>query len=273
MLEGVELGFDRNHMVYSVCRDCACFRAFCFSGKEGHDAKAGFCCCEGKRDDFFLPYEFPVADDETRASWIRKYNENDLPEECRFHTQCSMLNFMEDEDETSRLAEKGYEVATVKVKELDFSDAIVANALRHDSSLKAWCDSHGDGIAVLFRKDDGIHAFALMCVERRNCDYSWILPTPPKFYFQKGDSRLAVRVMCHDGEIHNAHRMLLSQAYMHALEKKVDELYVVSYGESHAMLQNSGFRFAGYMLGGDGSDDDTGAKVMVKKLDDLENER
>ena len=33
---------------------------------------------------------------------------------------------------------------------------------------------------------------------------------------------------------------------------------------------NCGFRSAGYFLGGDGSDEDKGAFVMVKKVNDLE---
>ena len=93
MLENVQLGFgEKNHMVFSACRNCSCFRGIVVNGK------SGFCCAEGDVDGNFISFDYPCMDGEGRLEQLLGYQENELPDGCNFHTQCSMLNWMEDDE-------------------------------------------------------------------------------------------------------------------------------------------------------------------------------
>ena len=264
MLEGVDLGFDQNKMVFSACRDCACFRAFKFDGN------AGFCCSEGKVENCFIPFDYPLLDKDARKRAILKYNENPLPDDCVFHTQCSMLCFMDDESAIDEIASDEYEIEEKTVGELDLSGKIFNDVLERDASLRKWCCNVKDAIAILLKKDGEIHGFAFLTIEK-DYDYTWIQPHPPaKHYFQKGESRLGIRQLYADDAIHNAYRILLSLAFMKAIEKNADEIYAISYSDTLRFIAMNGFKHVGYMFGGDGGDDDASANVLVRKLNDLE---
>lgn len=264
MLEDVELGFDQNRMVYSACRNCSCFRAICL------DDNKGFCCSEGKAENFFIPFGYPLLDTQGKKRTVLQYQENPLPEDCKFHTQCSMLNFMEDESAIDEIVSEEFETIETTVGELDLSDVAFKDIIEKDSTFENWCKDVKDAPAVLLKKDGAIHGFVIMTIEK-DYDYSWILPMPPqKYYFQKGDRRLGIRWMWADDEIHNAKQHLMSMAFLRACIERVDEIYVVSYMDTYELYRCSGFKPVGYMMGGDGNDDDTGAHVMVKRLNDLE---
>ena len=264
MLEDVQFGFEQNHMVYSACRDCAYFRAICLDGNRG------FCCSNGKSDDYFVPFSYPRMDKGGRLDAIGKYQSNPLPEDCVFHTQCSMLNFMEDDSVADEIASEEFEIADTTVGELDRSDPVFREALERDTSLGKWMDGVKDATAIVLKKDGVAHAFAFMTVEK-GYDYSWIQPSPPsRFYLHEGRREARHQATVVGRRNPNGLAVLLSLAYSKAIDSNVDELYAISYSDTGRMLRLGGFKSAGYMFGGEGKDDDACAEVLVKKLRDLE---
>ena len=267
MLEGVNLGFDdKEHMVFSACRDCACYRAICIDGNHG------FCCSEGKAENRFLPFEYPTFDKDGRLEAIRLYQRNELPEDCKFHTQCSMLNFMEDESVAEGIASEDISVVETTVGELDLTEKAFKTVVERDSGLSDWCRSHSDAKALLMKKNGETKGFVFLTSEQ-DADYSWIQPAPPeKHYLQKGSKVTGVRLLWTDGDSFDA-KLLLGLAYRNAIENGSDDFYAVAYSDIYEMLANGGFKSAGYMIGGNGNDDDTGAYVLVKKVHDLEEKK
>ena len=264
MLEGVKLGFDdRQRRVFSACRGCEAFRAICLEGN------CGYGCICGKGTDNFISFDYPFMDADGRMEQLRSYQEDELPEDCLFHTQCSMLSFMDDGSALEEIAGAGFTVEEVCARSLDFSKGVLATIARRDSSLSEWCATH-DATAFLLKQDGEVHAVAIMDVER-DADYSWIQPEPPhRHYLQKGTAVLGIRALHSDGAVVNGDRLLLSCAYRMALRENATEFYAVSYSDTVRMLQRNGFIRAGWMYGGDSSDDELGAEVLVKKVNELE---
>ena len=268
MLEGVKLGFDeKSHMVFSACRDCAYFRAICLDGNHG------FCCSEGKAEDNFLPFEYPMLGKEGRQEAIGLYQGNELPEECRFHTQCAMLNFMEDESVADGIASENVSVVGIGMEDVNLDEPVFKDAVDRDPGLADWCKSHPDADAFLLKKDDAAVGFVFLASEQ-DADYSWIQPAPPdRHYLQKGSKVVGIRLLhVKDGDAFGA-KLLLGMAYAKALGEDASDFYAIAYNDVHGILSNGGFRGVGYFLGGNGSDGDAGAVVMVKKVRDLEDGR
>lgn len=263
MLEQFEM--EQTHTVFTACRACRAFRAVCLDGN------TGFCCAFGEEGDHFIPFVYPQLDDEGRRNEIGKYERNRLPDDCLFHTQCSMLNFMDDGSGVDEALEQTRcEVVWLKAKELDMSGRLAADLLKVDSSVKKWIEENPDADAAVLKRDGGWHGLALMKMEK-DCDYSWISPPPSKkHWFRDGESRLCVRAMVADETVQNAFRMLLSLAYLKAVEGNAEELYVFSYGFENDLLEFGGFRNQGFHLGGEGKDEENAARLMVKKVHDLE---
>lgn len=265
MLEDVQLGFDdRQCMRFSACRDCSYFRAFSFDGK------AGFCCVAGKKENFLVPFDYPSMDRDGREECIRLYQENGLPDDCKFHTQCSMLNFMEDDSVAGEIASENYVVERTSVKNLDTDCDAFGTVSKRDSSFPKWCESNPDATAYVLKKDGECHGFAVMTVEK-DADYSWIQPGPPsKHYLQSGTTVERIVMMFSDGEVRNGEKIMLACAYSHAIESNAEEFCAIAHEDMHPVLSDGGFQTAGWVYGGDGSDDGIAARVMVKKVNDLE---
>lgn len=262
MLEDVQLGFDeKNHMVFSACRECACFRAFSLDGNKG------FCCSEGKDEEHFIPFEYPMLGKEDRLKSINLYQQNDLPEECRFHTQCSMLNFMEDESVAENFASENSTVVETTAGEVDWGEPVFGEVRER---LGNWCENHPKAPVFLLRKSGELSGCVVVSVEQ-NEDYSWILPPPTdRHYLQKGSKVIGIRLLWAKENDVNDLRSLLGMAYLVAEREQGEDFYVISYENARGLLMGNGFRTVGYMLGGDGSDEERGACVMVKKVHDLE---
>ena len=265
MLEDVQLGFgEKNHMVFSACRNCSCFRGIVTNGK------SGFCCAEGNADGNFISFDYPCMDGEERLEQLLKYQENILPDDCKFHTQCSMLNWMEDESVVNGIALEGLSIVETKAGDVDFREPVLSKAIERDSGLVGWCSDHPDATVVFLEKDGKGIGFAVLTSER-DCDYSWIQPSPPdRHYLQKGSKVVGIRVITVDGNDSFSVKMLIGMAYRKAVAEGATDLYAIAYEDVCGILLNCGFRSAGYFLGGDGSDEDKGAFVMVKKVNDLE---
>lgn len=265
MLENVQLGFGgKNHMVFSACRNCSCFRGIVVNGK------SGFCCAEGDVDGNFISFDYPCMDGEGRLEQILGYQENDLPDNCPFHTQCSMLNWMEDESVVNGIALEGLSIVEAKAGDVDFREPVLSKAIERDSGLVGWCSDHPDATVVFLERDGKGIGFAILTSERDG-DYSWIHPSPPdRHYLQKGSDVVGIRVIWADGNDSFNVKLLVGMAYRKAIEEGATDFYAIAYEDACGILMNCGFRSAGYFLGGDGSDEEKGAFVMVKKVNDLE---
>ncbi len=259
-----EFNVEKEHMVFSACRDCAFFRAICINGNHG------FCCSEGKSEDHFIPFEYPMLDKEGRIESISLYQRNSLPEDCRFHTQCSMLNFMEDESVVDEIASDEVSISETTAGEVDLDEPVFKDVVERDSGLPEWCRSHSDASVFLLKRDGETKGFVFLTSECDE-DYSWIQPSPPdKHYLQKGSKVVGIHLLWTDGNCSHDAKLLLGMAYMKAVGENADDFYAIAYEDVNGLLSNGGFRIVGYALGGNGSDDDAGACVMVKKVHDLE---
>lgn len=265
MLENVQLGFDeKNHMVFSACRNCSCFRGIVTNGKNG------FCCIDGDVDGNFMSFDYPCMNSEERLEQILKYQENDLPDDCKFHTQCSMLNWMEDESVVNGIAFEGLSIVETKAGDVDFREPVLSKAIERDSGLANWCSSHPDATVVFLERDGKSIGFVVLTSER-DCDYSWIQPSPPnKYYLQKGSNVVGIRVIWADGNDSFNAKLLIGMVYRKAVEEGATDFYAIAYEDVRGILLNCGFRSVGYFFGGDGSDEEMGAVVMVKKVNDFE---
>lgn len=265
MLENVQLGFgEKNRMVFSACRNCSCFRGIVIDGKNG------FCCAEGDVNGNFISFDYPHMSNEERLEQLLEYQENDLPDGCPFHTQCSMLNWMEDESVVNGIALEGLSIAEAKAGDVDFREPFLSEAVERDSGLVDWCSSHPDATVVFLERDGKRIGFAILTSER-DCDYSWIQPSPPeRHYLQKGSNVVGIRAIMVDGNDSFSVKMLIGMAYRKAVVEGATDFYAIAYEDVCGIFSNCGFRSAGYFFGGDGSDEDKGAVVMVKKVNDLE---
>lgn len=267
-----EFGFSKNHMIFSACKDCQCFRAFCF------DSNNGYACSRGSVGDYFIPFDYPLADKEQKKNMILKYQKNDLPngsekdsDPCVFHTQCAMLNVMEDEDAIDEILANEYEAIEQKASKIDFSDPMFEHIAKLDPNFKEWCKKTKNATVAMLKKDGKTCGCVCLDVEK-NEDYSWILPAPPtKHYFQKDETRLGITKFVVDDTIPNAMRLLIALAYKRAVVENVDEIYAVVGSSAMEKFALNGFHGIGYKYGGSGADDDDaeGAYVVVKKLKDL----
>jgi len=273
--DNFEFGFSKNHMIFSACKTCRCFRPMCF------DDKCGFSCALGDTENYFIPFDYPLMGNDMKRLVIRNYQKNSLPngaekksEPCVYHTQCAMLCISGDDDSTEETLQNEYEAVVQDANGIDFNEPVFEHAKKKDPDFESWCRDTPNAKVAMLKKEGAVCAFATMVVET-DADYSWIQPAPPeKHYFQEGDTRLGImKIFSDEKKIPNATRLLISLVYDQALkaEEEIEEIYAVIGSSLAETFMYGGFKGAGYKYGGKGeSDDDAeGSFVLVKKLRDL----
>lgn len=262
--------FDKIRMRFSLCKKCDNFRAYCF------DQNQGFYCSGGNLSDYYIPFEYPLMDKEMKIQSIMEYQKNELPNgengehACKWHTMCSMANFMQTASNVEKLVYSDYNVVRTPFDELDLSDEVIKHAFDKDKDLEEWGKKNPKAFAYLFMHEETIQAFVMLNVEK-DVDYSWILPAPPtQYYFQPGEKRVCMRKMYSNGVIPNAQKLIIALAYKTAVDEEADEIYALSTAHTSEGFQSNGFHSVGTKLNGDGSDPNAQAYfVTVKRLKDL----
>jgi hypothetical protein len=177
---------------------------------------------------------------------------------------------MEDESVVNGIVLEGLSVVETKAGDVDLREPVLSKAIERDSGLVNWCSSNPDATVVFLERDGKSIGFAILTSER-DCDYSWIQPSAPaKYYLQKGSNVVGIRVVWADGNDSFNVKLLIGMAYRKAIEEGATDFYAIAYEDVCGILSNCGFRSVGYFFGGDGSDEDRGAVVMVKKVNDSE---
>lgn len=263
---------EKIHMLWSACRNCDQLGAYCFKKNKG------FYCSEGYYLDNFIPFGYPFMDKEGKTKALKAFERNELPEDCRFHTQCSMMNFMDNGKAIAETVDEPYEIEEVDASKIDVSSEKAfqeASSVCHNLFQKT---ANAKKSTVFLLKRDGlVHGFLWLTLDNKKDDFSWITPVKPTDHFLKDGTRVGIRFLYDDKEVPFAKKLLLMCAFGRAVEKNVDEIYALAYSSMTKVLEHSGFRMCGYKLGGDGSDNsEAAATVMVRwlcdKADDDEEE-